>query len=160
MIKKIDHIGIAVSNLEEALSFYEEALGLKVKGIEEVPEQKVKVGFLDIGETQFELLESMAPDGPVGKFIEKRGEGLHHIAILVDNIENTLHILKEKQVNLIDEVPRKGASGSKWHLYIPKALMALLSYMRNSYLNKRYIYCILMFYYISGGDYMGLLWQK
>lgn len=126
MIKKIDHIGIAVSNLEEALSFYEEALGLKVKGIEEVPEQKVKVGFLDIGETHFELLESTAPDGPVGKFIEKRGEGLHHIAILVDNIENTLHILKEKQVNLIDEVPRKGAGGSKMAFIHPKSAHGVL----------------------------------
>ncbi len=126
MIKKIDHIGLAVNNLEESLSFYEEALGLKVNGIEEVPEQKVKVGFLEIGELHFELLESTAPEGPVGRFIEKRGEGIHHIAILVDNIEKTILTLKEKQVQLVDEMPRKGAGGSKMAFIHPKSTHGVL----------------------------------
>lgn len=126
MIKKIDHIGIAVNNLEESLSFYEDALGLKVENIEEVTEQKVKVGFLDIGGVHLELLESITPDGPVAKFIEKRGEGIHHIAILVENIENSIDILKDKGVKLIDETPRKGAGGSKMAFVHPKSTHGIL----------------------------------
>jgi len=126
MIKKIDHIGIAVNNLEESLSFYEDALGLKVEDIEEVPDQKVKVGFIDIGGVHLELLESTSPDGPVAKFIEKRGEGVHHIAILVDNIENSLDLMKNKGVKLIDETPRKGAGGSKMAFVHPKSTHGIL----------------------------------
>jgi methylmalonyl-CoA epimerase len=126
MIKKIDHIGIAVNNLEESLKFYEDALGLKVDNIEEVPEQKVKVGFLDIGGVHLELLESTSPDGPVTKYIEKRGEGIHHIAILVDSIENSIETMKEKQVKLIDETPRKGAGGSKMAFVHPKSTHGIL----------------------------------
>ncbi len=126
MIKKIDHIGIAVNNLEESLSFYEDALGLKVENIEEVAEQKVKVGFLDIGGIHFELLESTSPDGPVAKFIEKRGEGIHHIAILVDNIEKSIEFMKDKGVKLIDETPRKGAGGSKMAFVHPKSTHGIL----------------------------------
>jgi len=126
MIKKIDHIGIAVNNLEESLSFYEDALGLKVEDIEEVPDQKVKVGFIDIGGVHLELLESTSPDGTVAKFIEKRGEGIHHIAILVDNIENSLDLMKNKGVKLIDETPRKGAGGSKMAFVHPKSTHGIL----------------------------------
>ena len=126
MIKKIDHIGIAVNNLEESLSFYEDALGLKVENIEEVAEQKVKVGFLDIGGIHFELLESTSPDGPVAKFIEKRGEGIHHIAILVDNIEKSIEFMKDKGVKLIDETPRKGAGGAKMAFVHPKSTHGIL----------------------------------
>ncbi len=126
MIKKIDHIGIAVSNLEESLSFYEGALGLKVENIEEVPEQKVKVGFLDIGGVHLELLEPTSPDGPVAKFIEKRGEGIHHISILVDNIENSIESIKEKGIKLIDETPRKGAGDSKMAFIHPKSAHGVL----------------------------------
>lgn len=126
MIKKIDHIGIAVNNLKESLSFYEDALGLKVENIEEVPEQKVKVGFLDIGGVHLELLESTSSEGPVAKFIEKRGEGIHHIAILVDNIENSIESMKNKNVKLIDEVPRKGAGGSKMAFVHPKSTHGIL----------------------------------
>ncbi|KYC52582.1 MAG: glyoxalase I [Candidatus Methanofastidiosum methylothiophilum] len=126
MIKKIDHIGIAVNNLEESLSFYEDALGLKVENIEEVPEQKVKVGFLDIGGVHLELLESTSSEGPVAKFIEKRGEGIHHIAILVDNIENSIESMKNKNVKLIDEVPRKGAGDSKMAFVHPKSTHGIL----------------------------------
>ncbi|MDY1590892.1 MAG: methylmalonyl-CoA epimerase [Methanofastidiosum sp.] len=126
MIKKIDHIGIAVNNLEESLSFYEDALGLKVDNIEEVTEQKVKVGFLDIGGVHFELLESTSLDGPVAKFIEKRGEGIHHIAILVDNIEKSIDFMKDKGVKLIDKTPRKGAGGSKMAFIHPKSTHGIL----------------------------------
>ncbi|MCC7571830.1 MAG: methylmalonyl-CoA epimerase [Candidatus Methanofastidiosum sp.] len=126
MIKKIDHIGIAVNNLAESLSFYEDVLGLKVEGIEEVPEQKVKVGFLDIGGVHLELLESTETDGPVAKFIEKRGEGIHHIAILVDNIEKSIEIMKNKDVKLIDEIPKKGAGGSKMAFVHPKSTHGIL----------------------------------
>ena len=126
MIKKIDHIGIAVNNLEDSLSFYEGALGLKVENIEEVPEQKVKVGFLDIGGVHLELLEPTSPDGPVAKFIEKRGEGIHHISILVDNIENSIESIKEKGIKLIDETPRKGAGGSKMAFIHPKSTHGVL----------------------------------
>ncbi|NNG68263.1 methylmalonyl-CoA epimerase, partial [Caldanaerobacter subterraneus] len=87
MIKKVDHIGIAVKSIEEARKFYEEVLGLKVTGIEEVEEQKVKTAFIPVGESEIELLESTSEDGPVAKFIEKRGEGIHHIALQVDDIE-------------------------------------------------------------------------
>ena len=134
MIKKIDHIGIAVNNLEESLSFYEDALGLKVENIEEVPDQKVKVGFLDIGGVHFELLESTSPDGPVAKFIEKRGEGIHHIAILVDNIEESIGSMKDKGVKLIDESPRKGAGGSKMAFVHPKSTHGILLELYEKYI--------------------------
>ncbi len=134
MIKKIDHIGIAVNSLEESLSFYEDALGLKVEGIEEVPDQKVKVGFLDIGGVHLELLEPSSPDGPVAKFIEKRGEGIHHIAILVDNIEESIKLMKDKGVKLIDESPRKGAGGSKMAFVHPKSTHGILLELYEKYI--------------------------
>ncbi len=134
MIKKIDHIGIAVNSLEESLSFYEDALGLKVENIEEVPDQKVKVGFLDIGGVHLELLEPSSPDGPVAKFIEKRGEGIHHIAILVDNIEESIGLMKDKGVKLIDESPRKGAGGSKMAFVHPKSTHGILLELYEKYI--------------------------
>ncbi|NMC57875.1 MAG: methylmalonyl-CoA epimerase [Candidatus Methanofastidiosa archaeon] len=126
MIKKIDHVGIAVTNLEESLSFYESALGLKLENIEEVSEQKVKVGFLDIGGVHFELLEPTSPESTVAKFIEKRGEGIHHIAVLVDNLEDTIKQMKDKEIKLIDETPRKGAGGSKMAFVHPKSTHGIL----------------------------------
>ncbi len=126
MIKKIDHVGIAVTNLEESLSFYESALGLKLEDIEEVSEQKVKVGFLDIGGVHFELLEPTSPESTVAKFIEKRGEGIHHIAVLVDNLEDTIKQMKDKEIKLIDETPRKGAGGSKMAFVHPKSTHGIL----------------------------------
>lgn len=134
MIKKIDHIGIAVNSLEESLSFYEDALGLKVENIEEVPDQKVKVGFLDIGGVHLELLEPSSQDGPVAKFIEKRGEGIHHIAILVDNIEESIELMKDKGVKLIDESPRKGAGGSKMAFVHPKSTHGILLELYEKYI--------------------------
>ncbi len=123
---KVDHIGIAVKSISEALKLYEETLGIKCEGIEEVPEQKVKTAFLPIGDTEIELLESTAPDGPVAKFIEKRGEGLHHIALRVENIEEALEELKKKGIRLIDEKPRKGAGGARIAFLHPKATGGVL----------------------------------
>jgi len=108
-LTKIEHIGIAVKNLDESIKFYEEILGLKCYAIEVVEDQKVKTAFFQIGETKIELLESTHPDGPVAKFIEKRGEGTHHIAFKTNDINSSIKELKEKNVRLIDENPRKGA---------------------------------------------------
>ncbi len=126
MVKKIDHIGIAVKNLEQALKFYEEMLGLKATGTEVVEEQKVKVAFLPTGDSEVELLESTSPDGPIAKFIERNGEGIQHIAFRVDNIEQKLAELKEKGVRLIDEKPRYGAGGARIAFLHPKSTFGVL----------------------------------
>ena len=107
----IEHIGIAVKNLDEAIGFYEKILGLKCYNIEEVAEQKVKTAFFMVGQTKIELLESTSPDGPIGRFIEKSGEGIHHIAFAVENIEEKLAYAEQLGIRLIDYVPRKGAEG-------------------------------------------------
>lgn len=107
----IEHIGIAVKDLEGAISFYENVLGLKCYNIEEVPDQKVRTAFFMAGQTKIELLESTDPGGPIGKFIEKRGEGVHHIAFAVKNIEEKLAEAEGRGVILIDQKPRKGAEG-------------------------------------------------
>ena len=117
----VDHIGIAVGSIENALAFWEKALGIRCTGVEEVREQKVKTAFLPVGETEIELLEATDPESPVAKFIEKRGEGLHHIALRVENIEETLKNLKEQGVRLIDETPRYGAGGAKIAFVHPKS---------------------------------------
>ncbi len=126
MLKKIDHIGIAVKNLEEALAFYEDALGLQATGTEVVEEQKVKIAFLPLGESKLELLESTSPDGPVAKFIEARGEGIQHIAVRVDNIEEMLQEMEEKGVRLIDKPPRYGAGGARIAFLHPKSTSGIL----------------------------------
>ena len=126
MAKKVDHIGIAVKNLEESLKFYEEVLGIKPIGTEIVEEQKVKVAFLPIGDTEVELLESTEEDGPISKFIEKRGEGIQHIAYRVDNIEEKIRELKEKGIRMIDEKPRYGAGGAKIAFLHPKSTFGVL----------------------------------
>ncbi len=120
-LKNIDHIGIAVKSIDEALKFWEATLGIKCHGTEEVAEQKVKTAFLPVDDTEFELLEGTSEDSPITKFIEKKGEGLQHIAIRVDNIEEALKELKEKGVRLIDETPRYGAGGAKIAFIHPKA---------------------------------------
>ncbi|MCL2566039.1 MAG: methylmalonyl-CoA epimerase [Defluviitaleaceae bacterium] len=117
---KIDHIGIAVNSIEESLKFYE-ALGLKCEGIEEVAEQKVKVAFLPCGDSELELLESTDPEGPVAKFIEKKGTGIQHIAIRVSNIEEAIAEMKEKGFQMIDEKPRYGAGGASIAFVHPKS---------------------------------------
>jgi methylmalonyl-CoA epimerase len=110
---KIDHLGIAVNAVEDAAKMYEQVLGLKVSSMDQVDDQGVRVAMLDIGESRFELLEATRPDSPIGKFVAKRGEGLHHIAVQVDNIEAALAQLKASGVRLIDEVPRKGAHNTR-----------------------------------------------
>lgn len=110
---KIDHLGIAVKAVADAAKMYEQVLGLKVTGTDQVDDQGVKVAMLDIGESRFELLEAIRPDSPIGKFVTKRGEGLHHIAVQVDDIEASLAQLKASGVRLIDEVPRKGAHNTR-----------------------------------------------
>ena len=126
MVTKLDHIGIAVSNLEESLKLYTEALGFKLQGTEIVEEQKVKVAFLPLGDTEIELLESTSPDGPVAKFIETRGQGIQHLAFKVDDLEKALEELKAKGIRLIDEKPRYGAGGAKIAFLHPKATNGVL----------------------------------
>ncbi|MCK9301338.1 MAG: VOC family protein, partial [Bacteroidales bacterium] len=103
----IEHLGIAVRSLETAIPYFENILGLECYAIEEVAEQKVKTAFFKIGQTKIELLESTDPEGPVGKFIESRGEGVHHIAFAVENLQEKLDKAAEKGVRLIDKTPRK-----------------------------------------------------
>jgi len=125
-ILKIDHLGIAVKSIDEGKSLWTDALGLAYEGSETVEEQKVTTAFFPVGESEVELLESTAPDGPVAKFLEKRGEGIHHIAFRVENLEAALKELKEKGIKLIDEKPRKGAGGAKIAFLHPKATNGVL----------------------------------
>lgn len=125
-LSKVDHIGIAVKSIEEALKFYEGALGIKCVGEEIVEEQKVKTAFLPVGDTEVELLESTSEEGTIAKFIEKKGEGIHHIAFRVDDIEKSLEELKAKGVRLIDEKPRLGAGGAKIAFIHPKSTGGVL----------------------------------
>jgi methylmalonyl-CoA/ethylmalonyl-CoA epimerase len=125
-VLKVDHIGIAVKNLEEAKKFYTEVLGMTALGEEVVEQQKVKVCFIPSGDSEVELLESTSPDGPIAKFIEKNGEGIQHIALRVDNIEAALADLKAKGVRLIDETPRYGAGGASIAFLHPKATGGIL----------------------------------
>jgi methylmalonyl-CoA/ethylmalonyl-CoA epimerase len=108
---KIDHIGVATNNIEEAVTFYQRGLGLGVEGIEEVADQKVRVAMLPIGESRVELLEPTAPDSPISKFLAKRGPGIHHIAVAVEDIHQALEHLRREGARLIDEQPRTGAGG-------------------------------------------------
>jgi methylmalonyl-CoA/ethylmalonyl-CoA epimerase len=122
----IEHIGIAVNNLESGISFYEKVFGLKCYSIEEVPEQKVRTAFFLIGQTKIELLESTDPEGPIGRFIEKKGEGIHHIAFAVDKIEEQLLHAEKMGVQLIDRVPRRGAEGLDIAFLHPKSTSGVL----------------------------------
>ena len=124
--KIIDHIGIAVNSIDEAMKFWEGALGVKCHGVEEVAEQKVKTAFLPIDNSEIELLEGTSEDSPVSKFIAKNGQGIQHIAIRVADIEAALAELKEKGVRLIDEKPRIGAGGAKIAFLHPKATGGVL----------------------------------
>lgn len=126
MITKIDHIGIAVKNLDESLKKYKEIFGLSVSGAQEVPEQKVKVVSIKIGESNIELLEATSDDSAVAKFIEKRGEGVHHIAFSVTGIEKMLETIEEKGITLIDKKPRIGAHNKKIAFLHPKSTDGVL----------------------------------
>lgn len=123
----IEHLGIAVKSLETAIPFYEEVLGLKCYAVEEVAEQKVKTAFFQVGQTKIELLESTDPEGPVGKFIEKKGEGIHHLAFAAEGLQESLDILAEKGVTLIDKTPRKGAEGLNIAFLHPKSTFGVLT---------------------------------
>jgi methylmalonyl-CoA/ethylmalonyl-CoA epimerase len=112
--------------MDEAIKFYEETLGLKCYAVEEVKDQKVKTAFFHIGQTKIELLESTDPEGPIGKFIEKRGEGIHHIAFASQNLQSSLKELKEKGIKLIDEKPRRGAEGLNIAFLHPKDSFGVL----------------------------------
>ena len=122
----VDHIGIAVKSIDEALKFWQDSLGIKCTGVEEVAEQRVKTAFLPLGETEVELLEATSDESPVAKFIEKKGEGIHHIAIRVENLEKALEAMKEKGIRLIDEVPRYGAGGARIAFVHPKGTGGVL----------------------------------
>jgi len=123
----IEHIGIAVKNLEEQIKYYEEVLGLKCYSIEEVPEQKVKTAFFMVGQTKLELLESTDPEGPVGKFVANKGEGVHHIAYAVDSVQPMIDSIEAKGVRLIDKTPRKGAEGLNIAFLHPKSTFGVLT---------------------------------
>ncbi len=124
--KKIEHIGIAVKNIEQSRKFYEEVLGLKCYAIEEVSDQKVKTAFFKVGQTKIELLEPTSEDSPVAKFIEKRGEGLHHIAFAVEDTTEALNDAVKKGIRLIDKTPRKGAEGLSIAFLHPKSTNGVL----------------------------------
>ncbi len=122
----VDHIGIAVDNLDETVKFYEDTLGIKCTGVEVVEEQKVKVAFMPLGDCELEFLESTAPDGPIARFIEKNGQGIQHIALRVDDIEAALKQMEEKGIRMIDTTPRYGAGNAKIAFMHPKATKGVL----------------------------------
>ena len=122
----IEHIGIAVSDLEKAIDLYENVFGLKCYKIEEIAEQKVRAAFFRIGQTKIELLEPTVPESPIGKFIEKKGEGIHHVAFAVKKIEEQLRKAESKGVRLIDVSPRKGAEGLDIAFLNPKSTSGVL----------------------------------
>jgi methylmalonyl-CoA/ethylmalonyl-CoA epimerase len=125
-VLKVDHIGIAVKSIEETKKLYSDLLGLDHAGSETVAEQKVTTAFFPVGDTEVELLESTAPDGPIAKYLENRGEGVQHIAFRVENIEEALAELKAKGIRLIDEKPRRGAGGAKIAFLHPKSTYGVL----------------------------------
>ncbi len=125
-VKKIDHIGIAVKDIQATLKFYEEALGLENIGFEVVEDQGVRVAFLNVGESRIELLEPINEESPVSKFIAKRGEGIHHICVEVEDVGDTLTELKDKGMQLIDQQPRRGAHHKDIAFVHPKASSGVL----------------------------------
>ncbi len=126
MIKQIDHIGIAVRSLEESLPLYTETLKLELEGIEIVESQGVKVAFILAGNTRLELLEALSSESPVAKFIEKRGEGIHHVALGVDDIEARIKVLRESGIRMIDDTSRKGAHDADVAFVHPKSTAGVL----------------------------------
>ncbi|HEY6839097.1 MAG TPA: methylmalonyl-CoA epimerase [Geobacteraceae bacterium] len=127
MLKKINHIGVAVTSLDEAIPFYRNSLGMAFQGVEEVPEQKVKVAFLAVGESKIELLEPTSQDSPIAKFLEKNGPGIHHIAYEVADIEVAIATLEQEGVRMIDRVPRSGAHGALIAFVHPKSSQGVLT---------------------------------
>ncbi len=123
----IEHIGIAVKNLDEAIQYYRDVLGLECYNIEEVADQKVKTAFFQVGQTKIELLESTDPEGTIAKFIEKRGEGVHHIAFAMEDVATALNEAADKGVQLIDKAPRKGAENLMIGFLHPKSTKGVLT---------------------------------
>ena len=126
-VKKLNHVGIAVRSIDEQRPFYEEALGAEFECYEDVPSQKVRVGFFRVEDVRIELLEPTDPEGPIGKFLEKRGEGLHHLAFTVDDIQARIDALKESGIRMIDETPRNGAHEMKIAFLHPKSSHGVLT---------------------------------
>ena len=127
-ISHIEHLGIAVKSLEEAIPYYENILGLKCYSIEEVADRKVKTAFFKVGQTKIELLEPTSEDSTIAKFIEKRGEGIHHMAFAIeDGVANALAEVEAKGVRLIDKAPRKGAEGLNIAFLHPKSTCSVLT---------------------------------
>lgn len=126
MIKKVDHIGIAVRSLEQALPFYTEVLNLPLIGIEEVTSEKVRVAFISVGETKLELLEPTSDESAIAKFIEKRGEGIHHVALGVSSIEERIEDMKNKGIKMIHNQPKLGAGGALVAFMHPKSTGGIL----------------------------------
>lgn len=127
-ISHIEHLGIAVKSLDQAIPYYENILGLKCYSIEEVPDQKVRTAFFKVGQTKLELLESTSPDGTIAGFIEKRGEGIHHLAFAVeDGVQNALTEVEGKGIRTIDKAPRKGAEGLNIAFLHPKSTIGVLT---------------------------------
>lgn len=126
-LSHIEHIGIAVKDLEKAIAYYENVLGLHCYAIEEVKDQRVKTAFFKVGQTKIELLESTDENGPIGKFIEKKGEGIHHLAFAVQHIDNALDEVEQKGVRLIDSHPRQGAEGLQIAFLHPKSTFGVLT---------------------------------
>ncbi len=127
MIKKVDHIAVAVRDVEKAAEFYEKVLGLKLDGVEEVKDMHVKVGFIPIGETRVELVQPLDPESGLAKFIEKKGEGIHHICYEVEDIDQALATCKARGAKMIDETPRRGAHHSRVGFIHPKSTGGVLT---------------------------------
>lgn len=127
MLKKINHIGVAVKSLEETVPFYRDALGMEFKGEDEVAEQKVKVAMMQVGESKIELLEPTSPDSPIAKFMEKNGPGMHHVAYEVDDIEAAIAHMLAQGARMIDETPRNGAHGTRIAFVHPKSSHGVLT---------------------------------
>ena len=126
-ISHIEHIGIAVNSLEEAIPYYEKILGLECYAVEEIADQKVKTAFFMVGQTKIELLETTDPEGPIGKFLEKKGQGIHHLAFAVDNVNESLNELGANGIQLIDKSARKGAEGLNIGFLHPKSTLGVLT---------------------------------
>ena len=127
MLSKINHIGIAVTSLDQALPFYRDQLGMAFKGAEEVAEQEVRVAMLQVGESKIELLEPTADDSPIARFLEKNGPGIHHIAYEVADIEAAIARLKAEGARMIDDLPRNGAHGTRIAFIHPKCSNGVLT---------------------------------
>jgi methylmalonyl-CoA/ethylmalonyl-CoA epimerase len=126
VIKKIDHIGIAVRSIEESLKFYVDILQLQLEGVEEVESEKVKVAFIKAGETKLELLEPISSDSPIAKYIEKKGEGIHHVALGVTSIEERIQYMRENGIKMIHESSKPGAGGAQIAFMHPKSTGSVL----------------------------------